>query len=66
MANARSGASEHAAWNGALAFANIGLSGKAVSGNRWRIHRARLLKLVVELLTAKPLLGVLLNEVGTW
>ena len=64
--HARTGASEHDAWNGALAFSNIGLSGEAVRGNRWHKHRERLFKLVVELLTAKPLLGVLLNEVGTW
>ena len=62
--HARSGASEHAFWNGALAFSNIGLSGKAVSGSKWSKHRERLVKLVVDLLTTKPLLGVLLNEVG--
>ena len=60
-----SGAVEHAAWIGALAFSNIGLCGDAIR-NHWKNHRARLVKLVVELLKAKPLLGVLLNEVGTW
>ena len=79
-----SGAIEHAPsrvsaqsfWNGALAFSNIGLSGEAVSGNKWRKHRSRLITLIVELLDAKevilncspqlkkPLLGILLNEVG--
>ena len=61
---ASSGASEHAVWNGALAFSNIGLSGEAVSGSKWPQHSERLTKLVVDLLTDKPLLGILLNEVG--
>ena len=66
---APSGASEHTFWNGALAFSNIGLSGEAISGNRWPRHRQHLVTLVSDLLKAKPLLGVLLNEVGnltTW
>ena len=62
--HAPSGASEHAFWAGSLAFSNIGLSGEAVSGNSWNKHRKRLSTLVVDLLTAKPLLGILLNEVG--
>ena len=65
--NARSsrGASEHADWKGALAYSNIGLDGKAVRGSKWqKIHKPRLVKLVVELLRAKPLFGVLLNEVA--
>ena len=64
--HAPNGASEHAGWEGAFAFYNIGLSGDAVRGKQWRKHRVKLVKLVVELLKAKPLLGVLLNEVGTW
>ena len=63
--HARTDASQHDAWNGCVAFSNIGLSGDAIRKN-WKKHRARLVKLVVELLKAKPLLGVLLNEVGTW
>ena len=59
-----SSASGYAVWNGALAFSNIGFSGEAVSGRRWRQHSERVRRLVVELLRGKPLLGVLLNEVG--
>ena len=66
MANARSGASEHAPWNGALAISNLGLSGKAVIGKHWHKHRERLVNLVVDLLRSKPLLGVLLCEVEMW
>ena len=61
-----SGAVEHAPSYGALAFSNLGLSGDAISGERWPKHRARVLKLIVDLLRARRLLGVLLNEVGTW
>ena len=64
--HARTGASKHDTWHGTLAFSNLGLSGEAVSGNRWPKHRARLLNLVVELLKTKHLVGVLFNEVGTW
>ena len=59
-----SGAVEHAPSYGALAFSNLGLSGDAVRGNRWPKHRARVLKLIVDLLRARRLLGVLLNGVG--
>ena len=62
--HARTGASEHDAWNGCLAFSNIGLSGEAIRGSRWQKHRKRVFNIVVKLLTTKRLLGVLLNEVG--
>ena len=64
--HACSGVAEHSVWNGALAFSNIGLSGEAVSGNKWPKHRKHLVRLVKELLEDKPLLGVLLNEIEMW
>ena len=50
----------------ALAFANIGLAGKAVGGSRWaKHHRPKLLKQLVGLLTTQERpAGLLLNEVG--
>ena len=64
--HAPSGVSGQSFWNGALAFSNIGLSGEAVSGNKWPKHRKHLVRLVKELLEDKPLLGVLLNEIEMW
>ena len=58
------------AWEGCLAFSNIGLAGDAVRGKNWsRKHGPRVFKLVTELFKAcqgrrHEVLGVLLNEVG--
>ena len=61
------------AWDGLLAFANIGLPGAAVSGSQWtKKHRPRLDKLVTDLFHESQhcdgkrheLNGILLNEVG--
>ena len=53
-------------WQGAIAFANIGLAGAAVRGNQWRKHRKKLLKQFTELLQYRQLkvVGLCLNEVG--
>ena len=68
-----SGHTRPGAWNGTVAFANIGLPGAAISGSQWaKKHRARLIKLVTELFHESQhcdgkrheLNGILLNEVG--
>ena len=67
-----SGGVRQNAWEGTLAFSNIGLAGAAVRGNQWsNKHRPRLVRLVNELFEANAghgrhhkLLGILLNEVG--
>ena len=68
-----SGHTRPGAWNGMVAFANIGLPGAAVSGSQWtKKHRARLIKLVTDLFHESQhcdgrrheLNGILLNEVG--
>ena len=67
-----SGGVRQNAWEGTLAFSNIGLAGAAVRGKQWsNNHRPRLTRLVTELFEASAghgrhheLLGILLNEVG--
>ena len=66
------GATEHAGsglFEGVLAFSNLGLPGKAFTGQKWSKHEGRLLVLVQDLFhqatdRGRALLGVLLNEVG--
>ena len=66
------GATEHASsglFEGVLAFSNLGLPGKAFTGQKWPKHEGRLLVLVQDLFhqatdRGRALLGVLLNEVG--
>ena len=62
---AQSGAAEHTVgyvWRGALAYCNIGLTGETLTGNDWNLFR-NLLDLFRNLLE-KPVLGLLLGEVG--
>ena len=65
------GATEHTGccFEGVLAFSNLGLAGKAFTGQKWPRHEGRLIALVQALFhqateRGRGLLGVLLNEVG--
>ena len=57
-------------FEGVLAFSNVGLAGKEVTGKKWPEHEMRLGDMVSDLFIAanergRELLGVLLNEVGS-
>ena len=59
------------AWEGALAFANLGLPGGAVRGSRWPEHKTWLKSFVADVFSEvqrsvfdRKLLGMLLCEVG--
>ena len=59
------------AWEGALAFANLGLPGGAIRGARWPEHKRWLQRFVVDIFSEvqsnvfdRKLLGLLLCEVG--
>ena len=59
------------AWEGALAFANLGLPGSAVRGGHWPHHKRWLEGFVADIVTEversvpdRKLLGLLLCEVG--
>ena len=62
------------AWEGTLAFSNIGLPAAGIRGKQWsNKHGPRLTRLVTELFEASAshgrphdLLGILLNEVGRY
>ena len=61
-----SGAAEHTPFHVCFAVSNVGLPGAAVRGQKWKRHHKKLLKLFVQLLNGKDLLGLLLVEVGCW
>ena len=64
-----SGAAEHSYYmgKGCVANINIGLTGRAVKGAKWRTHRRNLLDIFVTALTFaySDTIGLLLSEVGS-
>ena len=63
--NGASAHNERNEWNGAFAFTNIGLAGKAFEGDAWRKHARKLRQIFLNLLTTKEKpQGILLCEVG--
>ena len=60
-----SGSLRRGAWEGTLAFSNIGLAGEAVRGKNWsKKHRPRLTRLVTELFQANDSQGRRLELLG--